>query len=119
VTTLNMTVFYGDVAGYGRIGWLMKLEKQIAALNLCTCGSLFHSWKGSPTREAEWLARNEPVALDGREELLVALIDELAALEPLTSHRYNHVIRNYARRGLPLSKSQCSTPTSVSAPLAG
>ena len=59
------------------------------------------------TCEAEWLARNQPVMLDGREELLVALIDELAALRPLTSHRYNHVIRAYARRGLPwLSKSQ-------------
>jgi len=59
------------------------------------------------TREAQWLARNKPVAIDGREDVLIHLIDELAALRPLSSKRYNHVIRSYARRGLPwLSKSQ-------------
>lgn len=61
----------------------------------------------SQAREAEWLARNKPVALDGREELLVELIDELAALRPLTSRGYNAAVRAFARRGLPwLSKSQ-------------
>ena len=61
----------------------------------------------SQAREAEWLARNKPVALDGREELLVELIDELDALRPLTSRGYNAAVRAFARRGLPwLSKSQ-------------
>ncbi|MBP8950298.1 MAG: tRNA uridine(34) 5-carboxymethylaminomethyl modification radical SAM/GNAT enzyme Elp3 [Candidatus Promineofilum sp.] len=61
----------------------------------------------SQAREAQWLTRNEPVALDGREELLVALIGELTALHPLTSRGYNATIRAFARRGLPwLSKSQ-------------
>ena len=32
------------------------------------------------SREAEWLARNEPVDLDGREDLYAALIDELAPI---------------------------------------
>ena len=59
------------------------------------------------SREAEWLARNEPVDLDGREDLYAALIDELAALRPLTSRGYSATVRAYARRGLPwLSKSQ-------------
>ena len=59
------------------------------------------------SREAQWLARNEPVDLDGREALFIALIDELAALRPLTSRGYSATVRAYARRGLPwLSKSQ-------------
>jgi len=58
-------------------------------------------------RETLWLARNQPVTLDGREELLVELIAALAATRPLTGRRYNHLIRAFARRGLPwLSKSQ-------------
>ena len=58
-------------------------------------------------REAAWLTRNEPIALDGREELLLELIAALAALRPLTGRRYNHTVRAFARRGLPwLSKSQ-------------
>ncbi len=61
----------------------------------------------SPSREAQWLARNAPVELDGRETLLIELLDELAALRPLTGARYNRAVRRYARRGLPwLSKSQ-------------
>ena len=61
----------------------------------------------SQAREAQWLARNKPVDVHGREELLVALIDELAALRPLTSRGYTATVRAYARRGLPwLSKSQ-------------
>ena len=58
-------------------------------------------------REAEWLARNEPVELDGREELLVEFIDALAGERPLTGARYNRVVRRFSRRGLPwLSKTQ-------------
>ena len=58
-------------------------------------------------REAEWLARNAPVELDGREELLLDLIAELAALRPLSGKRFNNTIRRYSRRGLPwLSKTQ-------------
>ena len=45
------------------------------------------------SREAQWLARNEPVDLDGREALFIALIDELAALRPLTSRGYSATVR--------------------------
>lgn len=59
------------------------------------------------SRDETWLARNQPVALDGREELLLELIAALAALQPLTGRRYNQTVRAFARRGLPwLSKSQ-------------
>lgn len=59
------------------------------------------------SRDETWLARNQPVALDGREELLLELIAALATLQPLTGRRYNQTVRAFARRGLPwLSKSQ-------------
>ncbi|WP_374689232.1 hypothetical protein, partial [Promineifilum sp.] len=58
-------------------------------------------------RETLWLERNRPVTLDGREELFVELIAALAETRPLTGRRYNHLVRAFARRGLPwLSKSQ-------------
>ena len=58
-------------------------------------------------REAVWQARNEPINIDGREALLVELIDTLAQLRPLTGKQYSHTMRGFARRGLPwLSKSQ-------------
>ena len=59
------------------------------------------------TREAAWLARNKPVDLTGREELLVEFIDALTGEQPLTGARYNRVVRRFSRRGLPwLSKTQ-------------
>ena len=58
-------------------------------------------------RETTWQARNAPIAIDGREELLIELIDALVALRPLTGRRYNETIQSFTRRGLPwLSKSQ-------------
>jgi elongator complex protein 3 len=51
--------------------------------------------------------RYEAVTVDGREQLLVRLIDDLAAVSPLEGSRYSKVMLRYVRRGLPwLSKSQ-------------
>ncbi len=58
-------------------------------------------------REDLWQARNKPINIDGREALLVELIDALARLTPLTGKRYNRTMQTFARRGLPwLSKGQ-------------
>ena len=58
-------------------------------------------------REAKWLDQNQPIDVDGREALLIELIDTLARLRPLTGKRYNRTMQIYARRGLPwLSKGQ-------------
>jgi len=54
-----------------------------------------------------WQARNEPLDIVGREELLVELIDTLGRARPLTSNRYNRTMQSFVRRGLPwLSKGQ-------------
>ena len=59
------------------------------------------------SRDALWLARNEPIDVEGHEPLLVELITSLSSAEPLTGRRYNRIMQHYARRGLPwLSKSQ-------------
>lgn len=58
-------------------------------------------------REAAWQARNQPIDIDGRETLLIELIEALANLRPLTGKRYNRTMQTFARRGLPwLSKGQ-------------
>ncbi|HRN67570.1 MAG TPA: tRNA uridine(34) 5-carboxymethylaminomethyl modification radical SAM/GNAT enzyme Elp3 [Promineifilum sp.] len=58
-------------------------------------------------REAEWLDRNQPIDVAGREALLIELIHALVALRPLTGKRYNRTMQTFARRGLPwLSKGQ-------------
>ena len=59
------------------------------------------------TREANWLERNQPIDIDGRETLLIELIEALVNLRPLTGKRYNRTMQTFARRGLPwLSKGQ-------------
>ena len=58
-------------------------------------------------REKLWQQRNEPIDIDGREALLIELIDALARHKPLTGKRYNRTMQTFARRGLPwLSKGQ-------------
>ena len=58
-------------------------------------------------REANWLERNQPIEIDGRETLLIELIEALVNLHPLTGKRYNRTMQTFARRGLPwLSKGQ-------------
>jgi len=58
-------------------------------------------------REANWLERNQPIDIDGREALLIELIEALVSLRPLTGKRYNRTMQAFARRGLPwLSKGQ-------------
>ncbi len=58
-------------------------------------------------REANWLERNQPIDIDGRETLLIELIEALVNLHPLTGKRYNRTMQTFARRGLPwLSKGQ-------------
>ena len=58
-------------------------------------------------REANWLERNQPIEIDGRETLLIELIEALVNLRPLTGKRYNRTMQTFARRGLPwLSKGQ-------------
>ncbi|MCA9945902.1 MAG: tRNA uridine(34) 5-carboxymethylaminomethyl modification radical SAM/GNAT enzyme Elp3 [Anaerolineales bacterium] len=56
---------------------------------------------------AEWQSRNEPVLLgEGQEPLFLELVAELLGKRPLTSKKYQHTMRTYARQGLPwLSKS--------------
>ena len=61
----------------------------------------------TPERIINWQARNTPIAIDGREELLIELIDALTRQRPLTGARYNRTVQTFARRGLPwLSKAQ-------------
>jgi elongator complex protein 3 len=49
----------------------------------------------------------QPAEISGREDLFVALIQELAGGSPLTGRRYNRVMRAYVQRGLPwLNKGQ-------------
>ena len=58
-------------------------------------------------REAAWQERNQPIDIDGRETLLIELIEALANLRPLTGKRYNRTMQTFARGGLPwLSKGQ-------------
>jgi elongator complex protein 3 len=57
--------------------------------------------------DAEWHAKREAVSIEGQEEPFVRLVEALLAERPLTNKRYNHVMRQFASRGLPwLSKSQ-------------
>jgi elongator complex protein 3 len=57
--------------------------------------------------EILWQARNAPIDIDGREALLIELIDALARSRPLTGERYNRTMQAFTRRGLPwLSKAQ-------------
>lgn len=64
--------------------------------------------KSSKTiRDKEWFARNKVVEINGREPLLVELIQTLNTLRPLTGKRYNSTIQTFVHRGLPwFSKSQ-------------
>ncbi len=56
---------------------------------------------------AEWQSRNEPVLLaEGQEPMFLELVETLLRKRPLTSKKYQHTMRTYARQGLPwLSKS--------------
>ena len=58
--------------------------------------------------DIEWQAQHKaPPIKAGQEPLYVELIQTLAAEKPLTGKRYNQIIQQYTRRGLPwLSKSQ-------------
>ena len=57
--------------------------------------------------DAEWQARREAVDIEGREELLMALIAELVGKRPSTPKSYSRTMLKYVHQGLPwLSKSQ-------------
>ena len=56
---------------------------------------------------ARWQANHEPISIDGREALLVRLIEELMSQAPLEGNAYGGTMLRYVRQGLPwLSKSQ-------------
>lgn len=58
-------------------------------------------------RNADWQATHQPIPIDGHEEQLMALIQEIEAKAPLAENGYNKIILAYVRRGLPwFSKSQ-------------
>ncbi|MCP4425613.1 MAG: tRNA uridine(34) 5-carboxymethylaminomethyl modification radical SAM/GNAT enzyme Elp3 [Chloroflexi bacterium] len=57
--------------------------------------------------DAEWQAKREAVAIDGREPQFVELIEALTAPHQASSQHFNQTMRKFAKRGLPfLSKSQ-------------
>ena len=59
------------------------------------------------TYDAEWQAKRESVPVAGQEALYVEFLQQLTTKRPLSPGRYNHVMRQFTRRGLPwLSKSQ-------------
>jgi elongator complex protein 3 len=56
---------------------------------------------------AQWQAKHKPVTIDGREDLLIRLIDDLMGQAPLRGNAYGEAMLRYVRLGLPwLSKSQ-------------
>jgi elongator complex protein 3 len=60
-----------------------------------------------PKADAHWLARHQPVAVDGRERLFAELIEALVAQPNLKGGVYRRVMSRYVRQGLPwLSKDQ-------------
>lgn len=58
-------------------------------------------------RDKRWTARYRPVAIEGREEQLISLLEDLLNLESLKGNAYNKTMMRHVRQGLPwLSKSQ-------------
>ena len=57
--------------------------------------------------DAAWEKRNRHVSIEGHEQLCIEFIAELMAQEKLEGKTYHHLMRRYAKKGLPwLSKSQ-------------
>ena len=58
-------------------------------------------------RDARWQANHQPISVNGRERLLVDLVEELQAHRPIKGSTYGKIMLHHVRLGLPwLSKSQ-------------
>jgi elongator complex protein 3 len=57
--------------------------------------------------ESRWRENRQPVSIDGREQAIVDLIEDLMSRSPLVGNAYGDTMLRYVRRGLPwLGKSQ-------------
>jgi elongator complex protein 3 len=58
-------------------------------------------------RDARWQTNHQPISINGRERLLVDLVEELQAHRPIKGSTYGKIMLHHVRLGLPwLSKSQ-------------
>lgn len=56
---------------------------------------------------ARWRANRRPISIDGREQQLVDLIEDLLSQKPLVGNAYSKTIQRHVRKGLPwFGKSQ-------------
>lgn len=61
----------------------------------------------SEVEAARWRELRRPVSIDGREQVIVDLIEDLVSQSPLMGNAYGDTMLRYVRRGLPwLGKSQ-------------
>ncbi|MGB3716932.1 MAG: tRNA uridine(34) 5-carboxymethylaminomethyl modification radical SAM/GNAT enzyme Elp3 [Candidatus Promineifilaceae bacterium] len=61
----------------------------------------------SGIEESQWRVHRQPISIDGREQVIVDLIEDLSTQSPLVGNAYGDTMLRYVRRGLPwLGKSQ-------------
>jgi elongator complex protein 3 len=59
------------------------------------------------TEEMRWRENRQPIAIEGREQILADLIDELISQSPLVGNAYSETMQRYVHRGMPwMGKSQ-------------